>query len=70
MIISEISPTAQQIIGVTPFSSETITLTHMSVYCFNYVPGSDTNVFTSQFGVPKTIVANKLGLTILSFTNT
>lgn len=106
MIIAEITPTAQQITQITPFSSETINLTHMSVTCGDYIPGSDTNVFKAQFGVPKvnndgdmvnitrggfegvvltqselstwgvndesllTIVANKLGLTILSFTNT
>jgi hypothetical protein len=106
MIIAEITPTAQQIKTITPFSSETINLTHMKVVCFNYIPGSDTNIFTAQFGVPiidskgvmtnitrggsegivltqselstwgvndeslLSIVANKLGLTILSFTNT
>jgi hypothetical protein len=106
MIIAEITPTAQQIITYTPFSSETVSLTHMIVWCRNYTPGSDDNIFTTQFGVPilnkegemiditvgaqqgvpltqaelstwgsndeslYTIVANKLGLTITSFTVT
>ena len=106
MIIAEITPTAQQIITYTPFSSETVSLTHMTVWCRNYTPGSDDNIFTTQFGVPVlntegemkditigaqegvkltqaelstwgsndeslyNIVANKLGLTITSFTVT
>lgn len=106
MIIAEITPTAQQIITITPFSSETVSLTHMIVWCRDYTPGSDDNIFTTQFGVPKynsegdmtditigaqqevpltqselstwgandeslyTIVANKLNLTITSFTVT
>jgi|11_taG_2_1085331.scaffolds.fasta_scaffold00065_22 hypothetical protein len=106
MIIAEITPTAQQIITYTPFSSETVSLTHMTVWCRNYTPGSDDNIFTTQFGVPVlntegemiditigaqegvkltqaelstwgandeslyNIVANKLGLTITSFTIT
>jgi hypothetical protein len=106
MIIAEITPTAQQIKTITPFSSETISLTHMAVVCYNYTPGVDTNIFSAQFGVPLinpegtmfnitkgatenvvltqselstwgtndesllSIVANNLGLTKLSFTNT
>ena len=53
MIIAEITPTAQQIIPITPFSSETVSLTHMIVWCKDYIPGSDNNIFTTQFGVPK-----------------
>ena len=102
MIIAEITPTAQQIKTITPFSSETISLTHMAVVCYNYTPGVDTNIFGvplinpegTMFNITKgatenvvltqselstwgtndesllSIVANKLGLTILSFTNT
>lgn len=50
MIIAEITPGAQKITKVSPFSSTTETLNYMTALARPYIPGGKVNNFQVRYG--------------------